>query len=105
PHTYHRLRSLFDDFLHAFGDADLVVVTDVYEPVGRGPGFGARTAEDLAHAIVGTATRYGGDLQSAVDLVVGDARPGDLIVTMGAGTVTTAGPKLLRRFAEGGDMP
>lgn len=100
PHTYHRLQSLFDDFVHAFGDADLVVVTDVYEPAGRGPGFGARTAEDLAQFIVGTATRYGGDLRSALDLVAREARRGDFVVTMGAGDVTVAGPEILRILAE-----
>ncbi len=99
PHTFHRLASLFDDFTHSFDDADLVVVTDVYEPFGRGPGHGSRTAEDLARAIVGTAARYGGDLRSAVQTVARIARRGDTIVTMGAGDVTDAGPELLSILA------
>ncbi len=100
PHTYHRLESLFDDFCHAFQDADLVVVSDVYEPVGRGPGHGARTAEDLSRAIVGPAARYGGSLGAAIEEVGREARRGDWIVTMGAGDVTTAGPAILRRLSE-----
>jgi UDP-N-acetylmuramate--alanine ligase len=99
PHTYHRLASLFDDFSHAFSDADLVVVTDVYEPAGRGPGVGQRTSPDLARSIVGTAVRYGGDLRSAVEMIAQVVRPGDLVVTMGAGDVTTAGPRLIEMLS------
>lgn len=99
PHTYHRLHSLFDEFVQAFRDADLVVVTDVYAPVGRGPSTGERTAEDLAGAIIGTAARYGGNLQAATRQVAKTAQRGDLIVTMGAGDVTTAGARLLEIFA------
>lgn len=99
PHHYHRLSSLFDDFARAFGDADLVIVADVYSPAGRGPSAGERTAQDLARAIQGTTARYGGNLAESTELVVSLARRGDLIVTMGAGDVTEAGPSILRRLA------
>lgn len=103
PHTYDRLRTLFDAFTRAFGDADLVIVTDVYSPAGRERGpHGARTGRDLAAAIVGTAACYGGDLAAAVELTARLARPGDLIITMGAGDVTAAGPRLLALLAQGG---
>ncbi|HEX5416505.1 MAG TPA: UDP-N-acetylmuramate--L-alanine ligase [Chloroflexota bacterium] len=98
PHHYHRLSSLFDDFARAFGDADLVVVADVYAPAGRGPSAGDRTAADLAGAIRGPTARYGGSLAAATELVVKEARRGDLVVTMGAGDVTEAGPEILRRL-------
>lgn len=104
PHTYHRLESLFDDFVHAFADADLVVVTEVYEPAGRGPGFGARTSKDLAGSIVGTAARYGGSLSASIEAVSRDLRHGDLVVTMGAGDVTTAGSEILRLLSEREDL-
>lgn len=100
PHTYHRLASLFDDFAGAFADADLVFVTDVYAPTGRGPTSGERTAEDLARSILGTWAQYGGDLRSSIDLVSRQARRGDVIITMGAGDVTTAGPEILRLLTE-----
>jgi UDP-N-acetylmuramate--alanine ligase len=99
PHLFHRLSSLFQDFTHAFGDADLVIVSDVYAPAGRGPSAGDRTAKELADAIVGTKAEYGGPLDSAVDLTVSSARRGDLIITMGAGDVTTAAPVILERLA------
>jgi len=99
PHHYHRLSSLFDEFTGAFADADLVVVADVYAPAGRGPSAGERTSQDLAGAIRETTARYGGSLAEATALVATTARRGDLIVTMGAGDVTDAGPEILRRLA------
>lgn len=100
PHHYHRLSSLFDDFARAFADADVVVLADVYQPVGRGPEAGERTAADLAAAIVGPEVTYAGPLAEATRIVANLARPGDLVVTMGAGDVTTAGPELLRMLGE-----
>ncbi len=98
PHHYHRLSSLFDEFATAFSDADLVVVTDVYAPAGRGPALGERTSAELARAIVGASAVSGGSLQDATDLTIDRLQVGDLIVTMGAGDVTTAGPEILRRL-------
>ncbi len=103
PHHYHRLSSLFGDFARAFGDADVVVVTDVYAPAGRGPERGERTAQDLVRAIRGVDATYGGPLPDAIRLTASLARSGDLIVTMGAGDVTRAGPELLCLL--GGGVP
>jgi UDP-N-acetylmuramate--alanine ligase len=100
PHHYHRLSSLFEDFARAFGDADLVVLADVYQPAGRGPEAGERTAVDLAAAIAGPEVAYAGTLADAAREVARQAQTGDLVVTMGAGDVTNAGPELLRLLAE-----
>jgi UDP-N-acetylmuramate--alanine ligase len=99
PHLYHRLSSLFRDFTRAFEDADLVIMTDVYSPAGRGPSAGDRTAEELARAASNTEAVYGGELSAATDLVVANARRGDLIITMGAGDVTTASRVILERLS------
>ena len=101
PHTYHRLQSLFDAFANALSNADVVVVSDVYAPAGRGPSSGDRTSEDLARAIVGTTVRYGGDLQSSIKTTAGLVGRGDVVVTMGAGDVTMAGPEILGILAQG----
>jgi UDP-N-acetylmuramate--alanine ligase len=103
PHHYHRLSSLFAEFATAFDDADLVVLADVYAPAGRGPAAGEKTSADLARAIRGTTAVYGGPLADAARLVALRSRPGDVVVTMGAGDVTTAGPDILR--ALGGPQP
>ena len=104
PHTYHRLGSLFDEFAHAFLDADVVIVSEVYAPAGRRSATGDRTSEDLSRAIVGTIARYGGDLTAATRAVAQSVRSGDIVVTMGAGDVTDAGPALLRILAGGEDQ-
>jgi UDP-N-acetylmuramate--alanine ligase len=96
PHQYQRLNSLFGDFVESFADADLVIVSDVYAPAGRGAAAGERTARDLALAIPGRLARYGGRLEQASELTASLLRPGDMLITMGAGDVTTAGPGLLR---------
>lgn len=100
PHHFHRLSSLFGDFARAFGDADVVVVTDVYAPAGRGPAAGERTSDDLVLAIRNTSARSGGTVDESARIVAHLARRGDLIVTMGAGDVTEAGPEILRQLAD-----
>jgi UDP-N-acetylmuramate--alanine ligase len=105
PHLYHRLTSLFDNFARAFIDADDVIVTDVYAPAGRGPTAGERTSKELARAIAGTRAIYGGSLSDSTDLLVASSRPGDLVVIMGAGDVTTAAGITLKRLAKPDETP
>lgn len=102
PHHFHRLSSLFHDFARAFEDADLVVVADVYSPAGRGPDEGERTSAELARAIgVGRAI-YAGALLDATDVAFAVLKPGDLIVTMGAGDVTSSASELLKHLTSHG---
>ncbi|HUX86200.1 MAG TPA: UDP-N-acetylmuramate--L-alanine ligase [Chloroflexota bacterium] len=105
PHTYHRLNALFEDFAEAFADADVVVVSDVYSPAGRGPSSGDRGAADLASAIVDAEAHFGGSLDESIALLVTLAAPGDMIVTMGAGDVTEAGTCLLALLTERNARP
>ncbi|MFM2153116.1 MAG: hypothetical protein RL199_1551, partial [Pseudomonadota bacterium] len=95
PHRYTRTRDLFDDFARAFNDADVVLVTDVYA-AGEEPieGFdGARLAEAI-HACGHRDVRHvaRGDLVAAAAKLV---KEGDLVLTLGAGDITKAGPELL----------
>jgi UDP-N-acetylmuramate--alanine ligase len=95
PHRYTRTRDLFDDFTTAFNDADVLILTDVYaaseEPI---PGVsGAALAEGVracGHKDVTHVPRAG--LAAAARERV---RPGDVVLTLGAGDVTQAGPELL----------
>jgi UDP-N-acetylmuramate--alanine ligase len=89
PHRYTRLRDLFDEFCHAFNDADVVIVADVY-PAGEAPIEGADR-----DALVEGLRRYGHRralaLSDPADLagVIGEeAHPGDLVVLLGAGDIT-----------------
>jgi UDP-N-acetylmuramate--alanine ligase len=95
PHRYTRTRDLLQEFATAFNDADVLLVTDVYA-AGEEPIPGA-TADALADAIRACGHRDvtlvpRAELARAARARV---RPGDLVLTLGAGDVTQAGPELL----------
>jgi UDP-N-acetylmuramate--alanine ligase len=86
PHRYTRTKDLLDEFSGAFKDADTVIVLPIYaaseEPI---PGV---TAEHLASRIQGPAVHYAPEFADAVRLVAAEVREGDLILTLGAGSVS-----------------
>jgi UDP-N-acetylmuramate--alanine ligase len=93
PHRYSRTLDLMDEFGSAFKDADTVLVLPIYaaseEPI---PGV---TAEKLAEKIVGPKVGYAADFGAAVAAVNEEAKEGDLILTLGAGSVSQLGPQIL----------
>jgi UDP-N-acetylmuramate--alanine ligase len=96
PHRFTRTRDLMDDFAGAFGDADAVQVLDIYA-ASEQPIEGV-TGETLAAAIQaknGGRVMYAASMAEAVERLVEDARPGEMILTLGAGSVSQAGPMLL----------
>ncbi|THD61450.1 UDP-N-acetylmuramate--L-alanine ligase [Phenylobacterium sp.] len=89
PHRYSRLADLFDDFCHGFNDADVVIVADVYA-AGEAPIEGVD--RDALAAGLG---RYGHRRVLTLDspaelpaLIRQEARPGDLVILLGAGDIT-----------------
>jgi UDP-N-acetylmuramate--alanine ligase len=96
PHRYTRTRDLMEDFAGAFGDADAVQVLDIYA-ASEQPIEGI-TGETLAAAIQaknGGRVMYAASIAEAVERLAEDARPGEMILTLGAGSVSQAGPMLL----------
>jgi UDP-N-acetylmuramate--alanine ligase len=93
PHRYSRTNDLLDEFSGAFRDADTVIVLPIYaaseEPI---PGV---TAEALVDKIAGPRVQFAPDFASAVAAVVAEAREGDLILTLGAGSVSQLAPQIL----------
>jgi len=88
PHRYTRTHALFNEFLTAFYQADLLVVTEVY-PAGEEPIEGA-TGEALATGIIEHGhkeTYYRRTLEEVSELLAGIVGPGDMVVTLGAGNV------------------
>jgi UDP-N-acetylmuramate--alanine ligase len=101
PHRYTRTFHLHDEFLRAFDDADVLFVTDIY-PAGEPPipGVHARTlAEGIARR-AGCEVRYVGDRAELLTLVLRTVRPGDLVLTLGAGDVGGLGDQVLQRLVE-----
>ncbi|HZR89547.1 MAG TPA: UDP-N-acetylmuramate--L-alanine ligase [Bradyrhizobium sp.] len=89
PHRYTRLQSLFEEFCTCFNDADAVVVADVY-PAGETPIAGI-DRDHFAQGLRAHGHREVIPLPKAADLagiVRGLARPGDLVVCLGAGNIT-----------------
>jgi UDP-N-acetylmuramate--alanine ligase len=89
PHRYSRLQSLFGDFCTCFNDADAVVVADVYA-AGEQPIEGAMR-DDLVEGLRVRGHRNVTALTSpsALPSVIRDiARSGDMVVCLGAGTIT-----------------
>jgi UDP-N-acetylmuramate--alanine ligase len=99
PHRYTRTHALLDDFARSFNQADAVYVADIYAASEK-PIEGV-TAEALAARLREyghRSARYAGTLDHAVEMVANDARPGDLVITLGAGNVWQAGDRLLERL-------
>jgi len=100
PHLYSRTRTFAEEFATALAAADEVVVTDVYaareDPV-PGVDGGLITAAMSRH---GDRGRYVADRIEAATAVADLARPGDLVLTVGAGDVTELGPVILDRLGE-----
>lgn len=88
PHRYSRTQCLYDDFLTAFYQADIVVVTDVYA-AGEEPIEGA-SSERLVEGIRDHGHRaviYRSSLEEAADYLAETVETGDLVITLGAGNV------------------
>ncbi len=89
PHTYSRTKFLFNEFTTAFGDADEVVITDIY--AAREADTLGMSAADLATAIQHPNVRYIGDLSDVAETERGRLQPGDVLMTVGAGDVDRVG--------------
>ncbi len=96
PHRYTRTRDLMDEFATAFADADSLAVLDIY-PASEQPIEGI-TGEVLARRICEKGNReagYAGSFEDAVTAAAANARDGDMILTLGAGSVSQLAPMLL----------
>lgn len=94
PHLYSRTKALGEQFGRALSSADVVVVTDVYAArEAPEPGVDGTL---VTRAVSGPAEVLNVPLLDDVPAVlVPDLRPGDLVLTMGAGDITTLGPRII----------
>jgi UDP-N-acetylmuramate--alanine ligase len=99
PHRYTRTRDLMDEFSTAFGDADSLFVLDIYAASEK-PIEGI-TGEILAERIrekSGKSVQYASSSADAVNAVAAAAHDGDMILTLGAGSVSQLGPMILEKL-------
>jgi UDP-N-acetylmuramate--alanine ligase len=96
PHRYTRTRDLLDEFATAFGDADTLLILDIY--AASEPPIEGVTGEALARHIresSGRDARHMASFAEAAEAVAAGAQPGDMILTLGAGSVSQLGPMIL----------
>jgi UDP-N-acetylmuramate--alanine ligase len=101
PHRFTRTRDLLDEFASAFGDADTLMVMDIY--AASEPPIPGITAERLAQNIAGAggkgeAVRYTSSFDEAARLAAELAAPGDMVLTLGAGNISQLGPRVLEEL-------
>jgi UDP-N-acetylmuramate--alanine ligase len=102
PHRYTRTRSMWRALGESLRGADLVVVTDVYgageQPI---PGVtGKLVVEALAEAAPGRRVVYLPRRADVAPFLAGEVRPGDLVLTLGAGDITMVGEETLERLRD-----
>ena len=100
PHRYTRTRDLKEEFSNAFHDADTLFLLDIY--AASEPPIEGITAEALAEQIrtVGEQdARYVPSFADAANAISEIAQPGDMILTLGAGSVSQLGPMILERLS------
>ena len=98
PHTPSRLRAFFDDFAAALRTADASVVAETFSSVREAADSGAG-AKALA---VRAGAEYVVDAEAAARALADRARPGDLVLVLGAGDIRPAGIRLLELLREQG---
>jgi UDP-N-acetylmuramate--alanine ligase len=106
PHRYTRTRDLFDDFLSAFDDADLLVLTEIY-PAGERPIAGV-SGEALFQALERRGhldVRFVKSRERVPDTLLDLVRGGDLVLVLGAGDISRAADEFLALLRSGVPIP
>ncbi len=99
PHLYSRTRDFYEDFGRAFFNADVLILTDVYpareEPIqGVSGELIANAAKSLGHKNV----HYVPDKKDIPDFLTKVKKPGDIIITMGAGDIWRFGEEFIKKL-------
>jgi len=103
PHRHTRTRDLWDEFTRSFNDADLLIISEIYAagedkiPGVESAGLALAIREHGHHAV-----HHVPDLSVVVERLAEWVRPGDMVLTLGAGNVSTLGAQLLERLREVG---
>ncbi|MBO8136626.1 MAG: UDP-N-acetylmuramate--L-alanine ligase [Desulfotomaculum sp.] len=101
PHRYTRTMHLYEQFGEAFADADMIIINDIYS-AGEKPikGVTAQLIVDAARRNSKSEVIYIKDMHDVADYLVKISRPGDTILTMGAGNIWSSGVELVKKLEE-----
>ncbi|MGA9980642.1 MAG: UDP-N-acetylmuramate--L-alanine ligase [Candidatus Sulfotelmatobacter sp.] len=112
PHRYTRTRDLMEEFTTAFGDADSLFVLDIYaasekpiegitaEALARTIGSHGDSTVDSTSKSSGLSVQYVSSFADAASAAAAAAQEGDMILTLGAGSVSQLGPMILEKLKE-----
>ena len=101
PHRYTRTQDLMDEFARSFNNADVLMLTDIYaaseDPI---PGVSAESLVEAVQRFGHKDARYVGSVEEATQALFDEVRPGDIVLTLGAGNVSRAGERLSELLKE-----
>ena len=101
PHRYTRTRDLWDAFFGAFNDADLAFVSEIYAAgEDKIPGVEAGPLVEAIRAHGNRGVHFVPDLDALTEALLRELRAGDLVLTLGAGSITSLGGTLLAQLRE-----
>jgi UDP-N-acetylmuramate--alanine ligase len=96
PHRYTRTHDLMGEFARSFNNADTLLITDIYaaseEPI---QGVSGETLTEAIQRYGHKDVRYVGGLESAAQTIREHIQPGDMVITLGAGTVYRVGDQIV----------
>ena len=99
PHRYTRTMHLMDDFARAFMQADRVFILDIYaaseKPI---EGVTAEALAERTRQFGHRSAEYAPSLESGAEAIAATAEDGDLIITLGAGSVSQTAEMILERL-------
>ena len=99
PHRYTRTRDLYDKFVTSFNQADLLIITTLYgageEPI---PGVDSRSLYQGIRDHGHRGVHFCPNKEDIISLLLNEMRPGDLVLTLGAGDIHVVGTELLKRI-------
>lgn len=98
PHTFSRTRELLPEMANSLDDADRVIITDIY--AARERDDGSLTAADLVAASRHPQIEHVAGLESIADVLADCTQPGDVVITLGAGTSHRIGEMLLDKLKQ-----
>ena len=99
PHRYTRTQALMDEFAEAFHDADSLYILDIYAASEKAiDGISGEALATRIREASGQNARYVRSFPEVVELVSHEAQEGDMILTLGAGSVSQLGPMILEKL-------
>ncbi len=100
PHRYTRTRDCMEAFAQAFGDSDVVIISDIY-PAGDSPipGISGSVLAEKIAAQGHPDVRFIAKLEAIDHELPDHLKPGDLVLTLGAGDISNLGDRILKRLS------